>query len=135
MSWSHIKIDLPKPPRKLTRLIIRTVDTQEVEHISKGDVIIYGQVVTGRKTTILPLRDFLHQSTFNSFQGGNEQKVPLDFTNSVLACVVHINFNKYPSITFAQEAHAVNITVTEWKGIIKKKGFKVDLFIEDKNMQ
>ena len=59
MSWSHIKIDLPKPPRKLTRLIIRTVDTQEVEHISKGEVIIYGQVVTGRKTTILPLQDFL----------------------------------------------------------------------------
>ena len=58
MSWSHIKIDLPKPPRKLTRLIIRTVDTQEVEHISKGDVIIYGQVMTGKKpTTILPLQD------------------------------------------------------------------------------
>ena len=58
MSWSHIKIDLPKPPRKLTRLIIRTVDTQEVEHISKGEVIIYGQVVTGRETT-LTLRDFM----------------------------------------------------------------------------
>ena len=134
MSWSHIKIDLPKPPRKLTRLIIRTVDTQEVEHISKGDVIIYGQVMTGKNPPSFPSRTF-YQSTFNSFQGGNEQKVPLDFTNKVLACVVHINFNKYPSITFAQEAHAVNITVTEWKGIIKKKGFKVDLFIEDKNMQ
>ena len=78
----------------------------------------------------------IYQNTFNSFQGGNEQTVPLDFSvQSVLACVVHINFNKLPAITFAQEAHAVNITVTEWKGIIKKKGFKVDLFIEDKNMQ
>ena len=56
----------------------------------------------------------------------------------MLACVVHINFNKYPSITFAQEAYAVNITVDQdggWKGIIKKKGIKIDLFIEDKNMQ
>ena len=48
MSYGEgIKIDLPKPPRKLTRLIIRTVDTQEVEHISKGDVIVYGQVIHG----------------------------------------------------------------------------------------
>ena len=68
MSWSHIKIDLPKPPRKLTRLIIRTVDTQEVEHISKGEVIIYGQVVTGRKTT-LTLRYFLPKY-FQFISGG-----------------------------------------------------------------
>ena len=52
MSYGEgIKIDLPKPPRKLTRLILRTVDTQEVEHMSEGDVIIYGQVINvGRRS-------------------------------------------------------------------------------------
>ena len=48
MSYGEgVKIDLPKPPRKLTRMIIRTVDTQEVEHMSKGAVIVYGQVIKG----------------------------------------------------------------------------------------
>ena len=52
MSYGEgIKIDLPKPPRKLTRLVLRTVDTQEVEHMSEGDVIIYGQVINvGRRS-------------------------------------------------------------------------------------
>ena len=67
MSYGQgIKIDLPKPPRKLTRLIIRTVDTQEVEHISKGDVIIYGQVIIGVKTTALRfLSRTFYPSTFD----------------------------------------------------------------------
>ena len=41
--WVHMK--LPKAPRKLTRMILRTVDTQEVEHMRLGEVIIYGQVI------------------------------------------------------------------------------------------
>ena len=61
MSYGEgIKIDLPKPPRKLTRLVLRTVDTQEVEHIREGDVIIYGQVINGgrSKLPIVPIQVF-----------------------------------------------------------------------------
>jgi hypothetical protein len=34
-------MELPDAPRKLTRIIIRTVDTQEVEHINDAKLLVF----------------------------------------------------------------------------------------------
>lgn len=63
-----------------------------------------------------------------SFQGGSSQQIPLTFPTS-LVCAVQLNFEHLTSVTFASAADAVEVSDVSWKGIIKPKGFKIDLFI------
>ncbi len=41
MTYDWVRMDLPKAPREVTRVIIRTVDTQEVEHMRTAKLSIY----------------------------------------------------------------------------------------------